>query len=147
MSPEESDFNWVKARVDCSLAVEFGRLNFSAKSNVECRNETLPRNNAVEFSHHNDSDQQFEVSRTPVGGLVGRKYEVIFLRRNNHLLIRDNFLNLSYELTLTLNDDGECRFRIDGKGEFKRWQVMRRALEPIFFDPPPSKAPPDGPGL
>ena len=36
-------------------------------------------------------------------------------------------------LTLTLNDDGERRYRIDGKGEFVRWQVLRRLLEPLLF--------------
>ena len=39
-------------------------------------------------------------------------------------------------LTLTLNDEGECRFIIDGEGEFLRWQVARRALCRLFFPEP-----------
>ena len=37
------------------------------------------------------------------------------------------------ELTLALTDEGECRFRIDGEGDYLRWQVARKALEEIFF--------------
>ena len=36
-------------------------------------------------------------------------------------------------ITLTLNDDGDCRYRIDGKGEYLCWQVLCRMLEPLFF--------------
>ena len=37
------------------------------------------------------------------------------------------------ELTLTLNDEGLCRFKIDGEGEYLPWQVSRKALEHLFF--------------
>ena len=34
-----------------------------------------------------------------------------------------------------LNDVGKCRYNIDGnpENEYLRWQVVRRALEPLFF--------------
>ena len=39
-----------------------------------------------------------------------------------------------FTVSLTLNDDGECRYRIgDGPQEYLRWQVIRRVLQPIFF--------------
>ena len=39
-----------------------------------------------------------------------------------------------FTVSLTLNDDGECRYRIDdGPQEYLRWQVIRRALQPVFF--------------
>ena len=136
MSPGEQDFNWVKARHECSFSVEFSRLHLSAKENVEERNKNLPPESAVDFSFHNDSENHFEVHRTPALGLVGKRYEVIFLRRNDHILIRNSFLNKNHTLTLTLNNDGECRFKVDGEGEYKRWQVLRMALEPIFFTNP-----------
>ena len=49
--------------------------------------------------------------------------------------LQDNFGNRKFVLTLILNDDGKCRFKIDGEGgkEFLVWQVMRRALDGLFF--------------
>ena len=39
----------------------------------------------------------------------------------------------SYTVKLTLNHDGECRYKINGEGEYLRWQVARKVLEPMFF--------------
>ena len=53
------------------------------------------------------------------------EYECIMVtgfKHNDHL-----------RLTLTLDDDGDCLFKINGEGLYKRWQVIRRALEPLFF--------------
>ena len=41
--------------------------------------------------------------------------------------------DVPYAITLTLNDEGECRFLIDGKGCYLRWQVLMRFLEPLFY--------------
>ena len=36
-------------------------------------------------------------------------------------------------LSLTLNEEAECRYRINGKGEHLRWQVMKHALKKLLF--------------
>lgn len=41
----------------------------------------------------------------------------------------------SFDATLTLNGDGECRVRIGGE-EYELWRMRQMALEKIFFEPP-----------
>ena len=38
-----------------------------------------------------------------------------------------------FEASLTLNDEGECRFKINGE-ELESWQLRKRALESLFFE-------------
>ena len=38
-----------------------------------------------------------------------------------------------FEVTLSLDDHGRCVYQIDGEGEYLRWQVLRKALNPLFF--------------
>ena len=43
--------------------------------------------------------------------------------------------NPSMRIVPKLNDIGRCRYTIDGntETEYLRWQVVRQALEPLFF--------------
>ena len=47
-------------------------------------------------------------------------------------LYNDSKINDIFRVKLILNDDGECRFQINDKGEYPRWQVVRKALKPLF---------------
>jgi hypothetical protein len=43
----------------------------------------------------------------------------------------------SFRVTLMLNNDGECKVRVKGRDEdLERWQVLRIALEDLFFGLP-----------
>ena len=135
MSPKESSFDWVKASWECSLPNEFVKLENEAKGNVGKRQYLLAAESPIGFAFNKISQDHFEVSRSPTGEAYGLKHEVIFCLRHDHILIQDNFGGRKFVLTLILNDDGECRFKIDGEGdkEFLIWQVMRRALDGLFF--------------
>jgi hypothetical protein len=37
-------------------------------------------------------------------------------------------------ITLTLNNEGLCKLKVNGEGELEQWQVRRMALESFFFD-------------
>jgi hypothetical protein len=37
-----------------------------------------------------------------------------------------------FDATVTLSDDGECRFMVDG-AEREFWQLRKRALEDLFY--------------
>jgi hypothetical protein len=41
---------------------------------------------------------------------------------------------LRFKATPTLNDEGECRLKIDGQ-ERELWHLRKMALEPLFFPP------------
>ncbi len=64
---QQHDFNWVKARRECSLSCEMQKLNDAVQASV----------------------------------------------------------------------DGKCRYQVDGEGERRRWKIVRKALEQLYF---PSQA-------
>ena len=63
-----------------------------------------------------------------------RKSGVIFFIINAVILVRNLEDKLMFRLDLTLNEDGEWRFKVEGEeGEFLPWQVAQKALEDILF--------------
>ena len=131
MSPKDHEFNWVKAHSECVLPLEFERLKDSVKNSIQEIQET--RN----FDICEISTREFWVNRTPTRD--DSKYGVLFVlrmdepKREDHIAVINHLLGTSFEITLTLNDNGQCRYRMDGEGEHLRWQIVRRALEPLFF--------------
>ena len=141
-STTSHEFDWVMAHSQCSLPHEFGRLKQLVENNCCTRRKYLPADNTMDFSFHATSEDHFTVSRFPVNDMVGSSYSVTFSLRNDHILIEDDWSKpmRRLALTLTLDDDGRCRFHIDGEGEYLRWQIARRALCPIFFHGPAERA-------
>ncbi len=64
------------------------------------------------------------------GGLIEHDHA-----QRDIIVVTKNASNLAdkFHLTLTFTDKGECRLKVDGKGEYLRWQVSRKSLEEIFF--------------
>ena len=140
MNPQDQDFDWVKARAECSLSAEFVGLRCLVRKNIEIRNG-LPdgqsfkeRNKAALFEHEDLSEEKFCVRRHDVMGA-----RVCFEIRDEHILVEftsgKNFLERPpISLMATLNGEGECRFEIEGEeGYFLRWQVLHKTLEYLFF--------------
>lgn len=128
--PHPSDFNWVTARWQCSAWNMFELLKGEASANKETV-EALwkARGHPVVLSFH-DNDQFFAVSRW-----VGTKeHGVKFVLRGNQIHVESLGEQVNFTASLTLSDDGECRLVVDDV-ELDRWQVLRRALEPLFFRP------------
>ena len=122
MSPNDNYFDWVNTRKACSLEAKFGQLNVNAKKDADRA--------GFEFESNGD---YFMVYRPSDESVKGRS--VTFKLENDRILVGSNPASLaSFTITLTLNDEGDCRYRIDNKGEHKCWQVLRRALEQLFFD-------------
>ena len=64
--------------------------------------------------------------------LSSYKCLVFRLRKNqNDIFVQEDEYKDKKTVTLTpfLNDDWECRFKVDGKGAFLGWQVARKFLE------------------
>ena len=57
-----------------------------------------------------------------------------FTLKDDHTLAEETRERTQCRITLTLNEDGERRYQIDGKEkEYLRWQVLRKTLkEPLF---------------
>ena len=130
------DFGWVTARDKCSLPNEFERLKLLVEANVRTRKSCMKKESVFDFAFHNSDESEFSVSRSPISGVYGSTQTVSFSLKNSHILVTDGWKSPERRLclTLTLTDDGECRFLIgNGEGEYLRWQIARRALCPLFF--------------
>ena len=132
--PENDDFNWVKARHECSLCSEFERLWCNVESSTKERSAAIPKDSPTRISCHS-ANGILQVSRHPTGDAVGKSHCVLFRLEEDHISVTGATHQNPLRLTLTLNGEGECRFKINGKGEYRRWQVTRKALESLFFDP------------
>ena len=123
-----SDFDWVTARAQCSPLSMCAQLKADIEKNVESmRSLSKARGSEIPIAAF-DNGQSFGVSRRTYVGEIG----VIFTLRNEEIRVSSKEVKVDFVATLTLSDDGECRLLVDGK-ELDRWQVLRRALEPLFF--------------
>ena len=133
MDPTDPDFDWVTARHQCSLHFEFEKLKRDLERNTKTRRDLAPVDRASEVAYKEDGNT-CSVIRGPLPPAIGTTWSVTFNLKEDRICVSNNFSKRPLSLTLTLNDYGECRFQIDGEGAFLRWQVIRRALESIFFD-------------
>jgi hypothetical protein len=132
MSDLQPDFNWVLERSKCSLSVEFAMLQKEADENVKCRNSLLGAQHRFGLECRPDGKRTFLVRRWDTTNIEDDVIAIFTIQRDG-IVVDDGNRNHLFTLIVTLNDMGDCRFQIDGMGEFKRWQVLKRALEKVLF--------------
>lgn len=124
-----SDFDWVKARGECSLVAAFIRLEKSTQEDVDAANqlfEKMRRKFAV-ITHDENSFSVYED--------VQPKRHFTFKLSESHISVvkrRDGRDNVLFSATLTIDKDKQCRFLL-GSEELEEWQFRKKALEPLFF--------------
>jgi hypothetical protein len=128
-NPPPDDFDWVTARAECSLSDAFQRLKTFAARNVETRNKLRPQNAGEKFKY-SEADDSFNVGRE--GGETGSG--VTFALSNRDIRVRSEHGDINIGLTLRMNASGECRFLVNGRGSFQEWDILKMALEKLFFD-------------
>jgi hypothetical protein len=122
-----SKFDWVTERSSCSLPKVFKALRLQVEEDVKTRNALRPNNSPYKFSVA-DTGGDFTV-------LLEAKdvrRSVIFSLAERAILVLDDKRNPMFEVTLTFNDEGECRLNVNEK-ERDFWQVRRMALEELLF--------------
>jgi len=126
-----SAFDWVTERSKCSIEGMFSSLLLEVKSDVEVRESISKRtSDASTFAVREVAQGAFMVVRRRV---TDHK-QVDFLRKENEIEITGYLGNLTrIGAGLTLNEDGECVFVVDGKS-LVSWQLRRIALDALFFD-------------
>ena len=130
MCSDDHEFNWVRARLGCSPVSQFELIKDYVRKDIEEMQESLPPNANLQYTEtHSHS---FKVERWPVEG-GKREHGVVFYLEGGHILITNRVQGNSFKVTVNLDDKGRCTYRIDGDGEYLRWQVIRKALEPLFF--------------
>jgi hypothetical protein len=131
-------FDWVKARHECSLSSQFIELRLEAERNVEAVKTLVSRSSGgrLRFEYKPVDDSTFVIVRyisedTP----FERTAFVRFRRKDDRITVETDTETLLFEIRHGLNDFGQCILKIDSEGFFK-WQVLRKALEKLFFDIP-----------
>lgn len=125
----DQDFAWVTARHACSPYEVYKQLQTGCEVDVAERNALR-----VTFEYG------FKMSPSPPGGnsfrvlRLGQNYsssvEFKWNEAGISVLADDSAVLLA--ATLTLNDDGECRLKVNGE-ELTQWQFRKRALEDLLF--------------
>jgi hypothetical protein len=127
-----SSFDWVTARAQCTAAEAFESLRQLAQTNVEQINKfrggTSLAGPRFAFKDFEDPSHRaftvfdtFGIERRAVDfSLVG---ESIYIRPIDREVIHPSPI---------LTEGGECRYKV-GAEELYAWQLLRRALERLFF--------------
>ncbi len=119
------DWNWVEAQGRCKVEVMFGRLRELAKRDVDQRNKQL---NKQAFVLKDIDGITFSVSAVK-GDFNG---QIFFVLGNDAISISGANRVNEVQYTVALDASGTCRFR-RGLEELDFWQVLKAALEPLFF--------------
>ena len=125
MDPKQDNFDWVAARKQCSLVSKFEDLKEQAEKNAISVGFRFESNGNRFMVFSESSTQRVRFTLLPE--------ECISVKETGGSKPKH------YRITLTLNHDGECCYKfLEGDKEYKCWQVLRRVLEPLFFDSPSS---------
>lgn len=131
----EREFNWVKVRAECSAEAVFQRLRLSLEVDARSRTDMLLKENAP--YGFTTISQGASVSVFIQGGITEPR-SIVFTQTADGISVRDGNDKAMMEATLTLNNDGDCRLKVDGK-ELELWQFRKLALEDFFFSSPIAK--------
>lgn len=128
--PKPSDWDWVTARKECSMPLFFERLKTLAQRDVKTRHAM--RQELIDLGPVN-FDAQIAGTFTVLRNFApGHHASVRFRLEGDRLFVEGAGVQVNFDGSLTLTDDGDCRLRV-GEKELDPWQVLRRALEPLFF--------------
>jgi hypothetical protein len=122
------DFDWVTERHKCSVLAKFKELELRVGEAVSSRKglriERADKE-GFEFVTHGSA---FVVARGVNRGVEFRlDGERIVIEKTG------SARPANVVAVLTLNKNGDCRFRV-GDEELQAWQLIRLALEDLFFD-------------
>jgi hypothetical protein len=120
------DFDWVTALSDCSAGEVFLRLKQQVESDIEIRQDLCPEGIHYRF--------RFMVERDTFSAVVeGHQIlkQVVFSRKGKTISVKGE--NANFDATVTLDETGKCKVRIDGQ-ERDLWHLRKKALERLFFD-------------
>ena len=135
----EHGFNWMRPYLACSVASELDLLITDAARATDTYSgaykEMYPDGDDLYECKPGEEDNCFVVSRTNKD-LPRSDSSVVFTSKGRHIEVAVKKATNSVpnrKITLTLNEKGQCRYQIDGKGEYLRWQVLKSMLVGVVF--------------
>lgn len=122
-----ANFNWIKARAECSLTQVLRQLELGARNDVDTANAQRMAEDRHKFSI-SASAGRFSVTREssralPLSVDFSSEGDEIVVCAGNEIILK---------ATIALNYEGRCILRVDNE-ELEQWQVRRMALEDLFF--------------
>ena len=120
-------FDWVTARSLCSLPKVFKELRSQVEEDVKTRNALRPNNSPYKFSLVENGG-----GFTVLLEAKDVRKSVIFSLTEHAISVRDDKGKPMFDVTLTFNDDGDCKLHVNEQ-ELDFWQVRRMALEELLF--------------
>jgi len=135
---ERPDYDWVTGRANCSAFKVFKDLQMQTEANVAQRNKLRTEGDRFKFIFEANGNY-FVVLAEGHGRLVR-----FYLEDGGTISITGDGIDVDMTATLTLTSTGDCRLKVKVKGEVKGeefllWQVLRMALEELFFSEPRKK--------
>ena len=124
---DSSKPDWVTQRSSCSLPKVYKDLRLQVEEDVKTRNALRPNNSPYEFSVVENGD-----GFTVVLEAKDMRRSVIFNLADHAIFVRDGDGKPMFNVTVTFNDEGECRLNVKEKDR-DLWQVRRMALEELLF--------------
>jgi hypothetical protein len=122
------EFDWVKAKGNCSTLSVFNELRLGVEGDVNAALRPDEFSSSPFAFRANTLGDYFIVFRQENAGA-----RVEFNCETNRITIRAQDKELV--VMLTLNNEGRCKLRIGDGDELEQWQVRRIALERLFFGP------------
>lgn len=124
---DKSKFDWVTERSSCSLPNVFKKLRLQVEEDVKTRNALRPNNSPYKFSLVENGG-----GFTVLLEAKDVRKSVIFSLTEHAISVQDDKGNQMFDVTLTFNDDGDCKLHVNEQ-ELDFWQVRRMALEELLF--------------
>jgi hypothetical protein len=121
------DLNWVRERHACSTMAMFEKLKMEVEQDVKQRNELCPEKAHYGFKFVSSSSAFAAVRE---GNNIHAS--IAFSVEKGVIVVKDDNKQIILRASLTLNDEGECRFQVNGQ-ERESWQLRKVVLESIFF--------------
>jgi hypothetical protein len=128
MNGELHNLDWVSKRASCSIEKAFEELKGQVQTDVETRNSLRPQAAHYGFAFKS-AGNSFSVSTES----NAPSKSIVFVLSKHSISVKDGDGNLILESTVTLNDEGECKPKINGQ-EREYWQLRRMALEKLFYE-------------
>jgi hypothetical protein len=126
------NFNWVKERFHCSLAVIFKELEHGVREDMAILKQLYPKDRAtLDVSSSNNCFTVLLIA-DPMTSLITNSVEFLLTREGIKVENKDK--TQSFMVTLTLNHEGQCKLKV-GTDELDQWQFRKIVLEKLFFGP------------
>lgn len=125
-----AEFDWVKARGECSLREMFERLRSVAERNIAARKK-LDGWPAMEITLSDGvSGDQFSVFSS--GSELDSEGVRFYLRLDCIEVAPHGAATAPVKARVALTRQGECKLKVGGE-ELYPWQLLQMTLEPVLF--------------